>query len=129
MTIELTTLLWSAPLALTYLMVQASLSYAQIGQEAQAGARDNVPEPNLWHGRARRALRNSLETYPVFIALVVVAHLADRNDALTTWGSQLYIWGRVAYLPLYITGVRYIRSLVWLVSLIGLVLLFVGVLF
>jgi len=36
---------------------------------------------------------------------------------------QLYFWARLIYLPLYAAGVPYVRSLVWLVSLLGIVML------
>jgi len=34
----------------------------------------------------------------------------------------LYFWARVAYVPLYAAGVPYLRTLVWTISLIGLVM-------
>jgi uncharacterized MAPEG superfamily protein len=58
----------------------------------------------------------------------LIAHVAGRNGALTWWGATLYFWARVVYVPLYATGVPYIRSLVWLVSLLGTILLLVAVL-
>ena len=42
--------------------------------------------------------------------------------ALTVWGTALYFWARVVYVPLYAFGVPYVRSLVWLVSLVGLIM-------
>jgi uncharacterized MAPEG superfamily protein len=42
------------------------------------------------------------------------------------WGSVLYVAGRAAYLPLYASGVRYWRSLVWSVSFLGLVMVVVS---
>ena len=65
-------------------------------------------------GRLDRALRNYLETFPLFAALVLVAHVSETHDALTEWGSRLYLWGRVAYVPLlYAASVPLVRSLVW----------------
>jgi uncharacterized MAPEG superfamily protein len=42
------------------------------------------------------------------------------------WGAQLYFWARVAYVPLYVAGVPLIRSLVWNVGTIGIMLLIVA---
>ena len=36
---------------------------------------------------------------------------------------QLYFWARLVYVPLYAAGIPYVRSLVWVVSLLGIVLL------
>ena len=80
-------------------------------------------------GRLDRALRNFLETFPLFAAVVLAAHLTDTHDALTEWGARLYFWGRVAYVPLYAGGVPLIRSLVWNVATIGILLIVVAVLF
>lgn len=42
---------------------------------------------------------------------------------LAGWGARLYFGARVAYVPLYAAGVPLIRSLVWNVATIGIVLL------
>lgn len=127
MSVELTCLLWSAALGFVYLMTQASLANSD-NKGGLDPNRDRDPEFGLRAQRAGRALRNFLETYPLFIALAVVAELANRHGALTHWGAILYIAGRVAYLPLYILGGGIIRSAAWGVALLGLVLMFIGIL-
>jgi uncharacterized MAPEG superfamily protein len=42
--------------------------------------------------------------------------------ARTEWGSQLYFWMRVVYLPLYAVGVPFLRTIVWLASAVGILL-------
>jgi uncharacterized MAPEG superfamily protein len=79
-------------------------------------------------GRLDRALRNFLETFPLFAAVVLIAHLTDTHDALTEWGARLYFWARVAYVPLYAAGVPLVRSLVWNVATIGIVLIVIALL-
>ena len=73
-------------------------------------------------GRLDRALRNFVETFPLFAAPVLTAHLTDTHGPLTEWGARLYFWGRVAYVLLYAAGVPLLRSLVWNVATIGIVL-------
>jgi uncharacterized MAPEG superfamily protein len=34
----------------------------------------------------------------------------------------LWIGGRIVYLPLYGLGIRYVRTLAWVVSLVGIVM-------
>jgi len=36
---------------------------------------------------------------------------------------QLYFWARLAYVPLYAAGIPYVRSLAWVVSLVGILML------
>ena len=127
MSIELTCLLWSTLVGLVYLNVQAFLH----NKDNKGGVdprRDRETDLGVYGQRAGRALRNFLETYPIFIALVVVAELANRHGHLTTWGAMLYLGARVVYLPLYIYGFGAPRSAVWVLGLLGLVLMFIGVL-
>ena len=41
----------------------------------------------------------------------------------TKLGAWLWLGGRVAYLPLYALGVPVVRSLAWIVSLVGIVMM------
>lgn len=59
----------------------------------------------------------------------MIAHVIGASSALTVWGAALYFWGRVVYVPLYAFGVPYIRSLVWVVSLAGLVMVLASLFF
>jgi len=64
-----------------------------------------------------------METFPFFAAAVLAVVLTQRQDGMTAVAVQLYFWARLVYLPLYAAGVPYVRSLVWLVSLLGIVML------
>ena len=46
--------------------------------------------------------------------------LAGANSPHTAQGAGIYFWARVAYLPIYIIGIPYLRTLVYAVSLWGL---------
>ena len=54
---------------------------------------------------------------------MLIADQAGRTGPMTALGAQLYFWCRVVYLPLYAFGVPYVRSLVWMASLVGLLLI------
>lgn len=125
---ELNVLLWSALLAFIYLGVHGQLLRRQIGYASENESRDNDPAPNLMAGRGIRAFRNFLETYPVFIALVLVVVVGGRSSALTEWGAWIWLVARAAYLPAYIAGLGRPRSAIWMVSLIGLAMMFIGAL-
>lgn len=129
MSVELTLLLWSTGLFAAYILVQSTFYRLQHGIWFASGSRDDEAPPNMWTARGNKALRNLLETYPAFVVLVLVVELADRSDAWTTWGAHIYFWARWIYLPLYLFGLQWIRSLVWLVSAAGLILMFFGILF
>jgi uncharacterized MAPEG superfamily protein len=69
-----------------------------------------------------------METFPLFAAVVLAAHVSGVHNALTVWGAQLYLIARVAYVLLYAAGVPLVRSLVWNVATVS-ILLFVIALF
>jgi uncharacterized MAPEG superfamily protein len=76
--------------------------------------------------RLERALRNFMETFPLFAAAVLVASAADRHSWMTVWGARLYFWGRLAYVPLYAAGVPLVRSMTWNVATVGIIFVLVG---
>ena len=129
MTIELTFLAWTLVLALVQIFATATVRTKQYGSKWNAGARDEeVPPPTPLVGRLQRAQSNLFETLPLFAAAVLIAHMAGRENALTSIGAQTFFWGRVIYLPLYAAGVPYVRSLIWLISLVGLLMIIWAVL-
>src|SRR5262245_39017939 len=127
MTIELTLLAFSVGLGFVHIVAASHSASLQRGYRWSASSRDEPVEPlHGVAGRLERALRNYLETFPLFAALVLATHSVGRHNALTEWGAQLYFWGRVAYLPLYAAGIPLVRSLVWNVAAVGMLLLLVA---
>lgn len=129
MTIELTLLAWTLVLALVQVLLPAGFRNRETGMEYNAGPRDEAGPPvGVCTGRLRRAQANLFETLPLFAAAVLIAHVAGRAGALTEWGAWLYLVARIVYVPLYAFGVPYLRSLAWLVSVGGLLLILLAVL-
>ena len=80
-------------------------------------------------GRLERAFRNFLETFPMFAAAVLSAHAAGRHSSRSILAAQLYFWGRVAYVPTLVFCIPLVRSLVWNVASIGMLLVWSMLLF
>lgn len=91
------------------------------------GPRDEPRPVTGTPARLERAFANFLETFPLFAAAVVVAYLAGKLGTLTLWGSGLYVAARALYVPLYASGVPMLRSLVWGVSLVGVLMVLAAV--
>lgn len=124
MTIELTLLTWTLILALVQIFAAAGARTQQYGSKWNAGARDEqLPPLNPVAGRLVRAQANLFETLPLFIAAVLIAHVAGKEGGLTTTGCWLYLIGRLVYVPLYAMGVPIVRSIVWGVALVGLLMI------
>ena len=124
MTPDLTLLVWAAALTLVQTVIGVMGATLQVGLPALAGNRENLPRITGWADRAARAHRNMLENLVLFAVLVLVAHVAGRANATTLLGAQLFFWGRVAYAAVFIAGIPWLRTGVWGVSVVGLVLIF-----
>lgn len=121
---DLKLLVWSAALALVQSVIAVTGAMLQVGLPALAGNREGMPEITGWAGRAQRAHRNMLENLLLFTALIAAAHFANRADASVVLGAQLFFWARLAYAGVYIAGLPWIRTGVWAVSVVGLVIIF-----
>lgn len=129
MTTELTLLAWTLVLALVQIMLVANLRTAETGIQYNASARDGeAPPPRPVTARLQCAQANLFETLPLFIGAVLIAHVSGSEGDLTLWGCWMYLIARIVYIPLYAAGIPYVRSLVWLVSLAGLVMVLAAVL-
>jgi len=78
------------------------------------------PQQPLWAERAQRAHLNMVETMPAFIAVVIgssylVADTASSIAAIASW-CAIFFWARVAHAGVYILGIPYLRTPVYLVS-------------
>ena len=121
---ELTLLTCAVVLTLAQMLVAVMGAMLQVGLPALAANREGLPEITGWGGRAARAHRNMLENLVLFAALVLVAVAAGRTNAMTLLGAQIFVWARLAYAVIYLAGIPWLRTVVWLVSVIGLALIF-----
>ena len=125
MSLELKLLVWSVALAVVQCVVAVVGAMLQVGLPTLAGNREGMPAITGWAGRAERAHRNLLQSLVLFTALVLVAQVTNKLDATTALGAQLFFWARLAYAAVYIIGLPWIRTGVWAVSVVGLVLIFI----
>ncbi|OGA22764.1 MAG: hypothetical protein A3H34_01075 [Betaproteobacteria bacterium RIFCSPLOWO2_02_FULL_67_19] len=121
---ELTWLLWSVLLAFVQVLVAVQGAMLQVGLPKLAGNREGMPEITGWAGRAARAQRNMVENLLLFAVLVLIAVAAGRTNAATLLGAQLFFWARLAYAGVYIAGIPWLRTGVWTVSVVGMILIF-----
>ncbi|HEY5337220.1 MAG TPA: MAPEG family protein [Rhizomicrobium sp.] len=123
MSVEMTMLALAAVLGFVHLFAAAHFVTQERGAAWNTGARDNTPPlTGKLAGRLDRAFRNFRETFPIFIVAVFLITYLDRHNARTEWGAQLYFWMRVIYLPLYAAGVPLLRTILWIASTAGILL-------
>tara|TARA_B100000674_G_scaffold445054_1_gene411085 strand:+ start:114 stop:509 length:396 start_codon:yes stop_codon:yes gene_type:complete len=124
LSLELTFLLWSVVITFIQLIISLLGATQQHGLATLAGNRENIGSTSGWAGRAQRAHRNMLENLILFAILVIVAHIAGVSNELTVLGAQMFFWGRLAYSLIYVVGVAWLRTVAFLVSILGLILIF-----
>lgn len=120
MNTELSLLAWAMLLGFAHIFAASTVVTRERGIKWNASARDapNVPLSPL-AGRLQRAQANFFETFPFFAAAAIAVVVAGRSTESTVLAAQVYFWARVVYLPLYAMGVPYVRSLVWVLSIVA----------
>ena len=120
---ELTLLVWSVVLSIVHMAIAVQALVSTKGLMAAVGNREGLPELPGWAGRAVRANRNMAENLALFAAVVLAAAVIDKSNNMTMLGAQLFFYARIAYAVCYIGGFIWLRTLSWLVSIAGVVLI------
>ena len=121
---ELMWLLWAVALTVAQMLIAVSGATLQVGLATLAGNREGLPAFTGLAGRGQRAHHNMLESLVLFAALVLIAVAANKTNPTTLLGAQIFVWARLAYAVIYLAGIPWLRTGVWLVSVIGLALIF-----
>lgn len=111
----------SAVLTWVMLIVASMLrsrSWTPAGAKVAFGNRDDVPEPSPLAARAERAARNMLEGLLLFTALVAAVRLGGKPAPASA--AALFFWARLVYFPVYLAGIAYVRTAVWIASVVAL---------
>jgi uncharacterized MAPEG superfamily protein len=126
------------PVELKLLVAAVIIGLAQIVWAAVAGSggerklawllgpRDEPKAVGVVAARLNRALANFLETFPLFAAALLACDFAGKFGPLTHWGAVLYVVGRLLFVPIYASGLAVVRTLVWTVSMVGIVMVIVA---
>jgi uncharacterized MAPEG superfamily protein len=88
-----------------------------------------LPPLNPIAGRLARAQANFQETFPIAIIALLGVVIADRTSAWTAVGGWTWLGARTIYLPLYGFGVPVVRTIVFVISLVGLGMVLTPLLF
>ena len=121
---ELALLVWAVLLTFVQMLLAVSGATLQVGLPTLAANREGLAPCTGWAGRAARAHHNMLENLVLFAALALVAVAAGRTNSTTLLGAQLFFWARLVYALVYLAGIPWLRTAVWVVSVVGLGLIF-----
>jgi uncharacterized MAPEG superfamily protein len=123
MTTELVVLAWGCVLALVHVFAAVRVKTRQYGTRWNMGARDEaLPPPEPLVGRLARAQANYFETFPVAAAAILIVYAAGLHDRWTAIGSLVWLAARIVYLPVYALGIPNVRTLIFLISIVGILM-------
>jgi uncharacterized MAPEG superfamily protein len=81
---------------------------------------DPTPRPLPdWGKRANRTYVNAVETFAPFAALVIVAHLAGKANAMTAFWATCYFWLRLAHAVVFLFGLPLVRTILFTLGYIA----------
>jgi len=89
------------------------------GLPVAVGNRENTPALPPWAGRALRAHRNMTENFVHFAVFVLAANYLGLSSQLTIVGATLFFWCRLGYLVVYIAGLAWIRTALFVGAVTG----------
>ena len=120
---ELTILAWGCVLGLVHIFAAIRVKTRQYGTAWNMGARDEaLPPAEPIVGRLARAQANYFETFPLMAAAILIVTAAGLTSRWSAIGAAIWLAARIVYLPVYAAGIPRIRTLIFFVSLVGLMM-------
>ena len=86
-------------------------------------SRDNAANTSKYRDRANRSLKNLFETLPIFIGLILLSIINDVDNSLL---AMIWLLARIIYVPVYIVGINYVRTGIWAIAIICLIIMSVN---
>ncbi len=78
-------------------------------------------EHAAWAKRAMCAHRNALESIGIFAALVLTAHVLGISTGTTATAAAVFFFARLAHYIVYVAGIPVVRTLLFAVSWVCIV--------
>ena len=115
------TALLTAALWIPYIVSQVTTN----GPLKPANYTDPNPRPvPSWGKRANRAHLNAVESLAPFAALVLVAHVAGKANAMTAFWATCFFWLRLIHAVVFLLGVPYVRTVIFTLGFVAVVGIF-----
>ncbi len=115
-------LILSLALLLLQQLIQAQHTTMLHGLAYAMSSRDKPVDVGALGGRLQRAKVNLIENLMLFAPVSILGELMQVNHHMVNLGAIIFFVARVIYVPLYWAGVPGLRTLAWLASVIGIVI-------
>ena len=120
---DLKYLLFSVILTFVQVVIAAALANQVVGLPTLAGNREGLGELPGMAGRAKRAHLNMVENLVLFAALVLIAAVGGKANAMTAMGAMIFFWARLGYAIVYLIGIPWLRTVLWAASVVGMAII------
>jgi uncharacterized MAPEG superfamily protein len=114
-------------------LIAAVIPLVAIGIAKAGGERYNNRHPRVWldkqqgyRARAAAAESNSFEAFPFFAAAVIIAHLTSAPQGRLDLLAIVFVVARIVYVVCYLVDWHWARSLVWTISFVTCVVIFLS---
>jgi uncharacterized MAPEG superfamily protein len=115
------TAILTASLWIPYVVAQVRTN----GPLAPANYVDPAPRAvPLWGQRAHRAYLNAVEGLAPFAALVIIAHITGKANAMTAFWAGCFFWLRLAHAVVYLAAIPYLRTVIFTLGFVAVVGMF-----
>lgn len=122
MTFELWILAGAILWGIVHISLDSFTYKAQVGNAYTVTAQDdNIPRSKM-SGRMRRANQNYTENFVLFAAAILIVQISGQNSIYSHSGAALWMAMRILYLPAYALGIPWTRTIIWQLSMIGLLM-------
>lgn len=119
-------MVWSILLGLAHIIIAGNARTKELGVKWNMGARDEKTQHlNPLTERLLRAQSNFFETFPLFASAVLIVAVSHTYSVYSYWGCLIYLIARIIYLPIYALGIPIVRTVIWLFSVLGLLLVLI----
>jgi uncharacterized MAPEG superfamily protein len=114
MTVDLRYLAYTAILTASLWIPYIVAQVAANGFLTRANYVDPAQRPlPLWGRRADRTHLNAVESFAPFAALVIVAHVSGKANAMTAFWATCFFWLRLGHAVVYLLAIPYVRTVIF----------------
>ncbi|MFD2740370.1 MAPEG family protein [Sulfitobacter aestuarii] len=103
-------------LVLLTLLLQVTGSMQQLSLGYLMSNRDEHRSVTGWTARLKRALDNSVVAMALFAPAILLLIATKQTSDASLLAAQVFLIGRIVYLPAYVFGLVGLRTLSWLVG-------------
>ena len=116
---EITILALYGLFVLIVVVLQVLAAMSQVGLAELASPRDTTPPLTGTAGRVERALNNSVVALALFAPAVLILKMQDASTGGTLLAAQIFVIARILYVGVYVAGIPWLRTGIWMLGFLA----------